>query len=299
MSALLACIANFSEGRRAAVIGEIVHAIEDAAAVQLLGAEYDREYNRAVISFVGSPSAVSAAAFAGIACAATQIDMRRHSGLHPCIGAADVVPFVPLRELSLADCARLAEDLGKRVAADLGLPVFLYADAARHPSKRRLADIRRGGYPRLRHSLPRGLPPKPDFGLPRLGAAGACIIGARPPLIAFNVALQCSELAPAQHIARAIRASNGGIPAVQALGLLVRGAAHVSMNLRDYRRSSIPQVMAAIEREAQKLGIDLGTAEIVGLLPRAALSAADARAWNVRNYCPARILENQLGSISV
>ena len=297
MSALIECVANFSEGRRSAVIESIVAAIAGAPGATVLAYESDSDHNRAVVTFVGAPAAVAAAAFAGISHAADVIDMAQHRGQHPRIGAADVVPFVPLRGASMDDCVRLARALAARVGAESRLPVFLYEQAALQEANRNLADIRRGGYERLRRNLASGEPPLPDYGPRRLGKAGGCVIGARDILIAFNVFLSTGEVAVARHIARHIRASSGGLPHVKALGLRVRGQAQVSMNLTDYRATSIVRVVAAIEQEARSLGAEIASSQIIGLIPADALTAAEAERISVENYSPARILEWHLGKM--
>ncbi len=180
-NALVECVANFSEGRRPAVCAQIVRAIASQPQVIVLGAESDADHNRSVVTFVGPPLALAQAAFAGIEAAAVLIDLTGHSGQHPRIGAADVIPFIPLRGATMAGCVKLARHLGARVGAELNLPVFLYEEAALQAENRALPAIRRGGYERLKKTITAGQPPQPDFGPRKLGRAGACIIGARAP----------------------------------------------------------------------------------------------------------------------
>ncbi len=297
MNTLVECVANFSEGTRTNVIDSIVSSINNVDGVMLLGAESDRDHNRSVLSFAGAPDKVAEAAFASIRQAAQLIDMERHRGLHPRIGAADVLPFIPIRDATMADCVKLARSLGKRVGAELQLPVFLYGQAALQEYNRELPDIRRGGYERLRSAISTGLPPQPDFGPHKLGRAGGCIIGARNTLIAFNVYLTTSDLTIAREIARLIRQSSGGLPHVRALGLLVKGKAQVSMNLLNYKITSLRQVVEAIRYHAQRFDVDIECSEIVGLIPQDALSAADVQDLQVINYSPKRILEVQLADM--
>ncbi|MCY3978017.1 MAG: glutamate formimidoyltransferase [Chloroflexi bacterium] len=297
MEKLIECVANFSEGRRAHVVDEIAGAIARQAGISLLGAESDIDHNRSVVTFVGAPGAVSAAALAGIRVAAELIDMTRHRGQHPRIGAADVIPFVPLRNATIAECAELARSLGARVGAELNLPAFLYAEAALQESNRELAAIRRGGYERLRDTIETGQSPQPDYGPRRLGSAGGCAIGARDILIAFNVYLTTSDLAPAQEIARAIRASSGGLPHVQALGFFVKGRAQVSMNLTNYRVTSMYDVVEKIRGEADSLNLEIESSEIIGLIPRDALAGASASQLQIANFRPERLLETHLGNL--
>ena len=294
MSALIECVANFSEGRRNAVVESIVGAIADTPGATVLGYESDSDHNRAVVTFVGAPDSVAEAAFAGISRAADSIDMDAHRGQHPRIGAADVVPFVPLRGACMDECVRQARALAARVGAELRLPVFLYERAALQDVNRNLADIRRGGYEGLKRKFAAGESPLPDYGPRKLGSAGGCVIGARDILIAFNVFLTTDDVAAARQIARRIRASSGGLPHVKALGLRVRGQAQVSMNLTNYRVTSIARVVEAIEREARTFGVDIASSQIVGLIPADALTAAEAERLRVENYSPARILERHL-----
>ncbi len=297
MSALIECVANFSEGRRQSVIDSIVRAIDSASGVAVLGAEADIDHNRSVVTFVAAPEKIGEAAFAGIERAAELIAMERHSGQHPRIGAADVVPFVPLRNTSMSECVRLATQLGRRVGEALKLPVFLYENAALQEGNRRLADIRRGGYEKLKLLIAAGEPPRPDFGPPQMGKAGGCVIGARDLLIAYNVFLNTDDVAVARTIARAIRQSSGGLAHVKALGLFVRGKAQVSMNLTNYRVTSMRDVMEAIRREAKRLEVEVDSSEIVGLAPQAALAEKDVDDLQIENFSPARVLEYHLAAL--
>ncbi len=297
MSALVECVANFSEGRRPAVIDRIVGAIDSASGVALLGAESDADHNRAVVTFVGAPDRISDAAFAGIQIASELIYMDRHHGQHPRIGAADVIPFVPLRDVSMADCVNIAHGLAERVGETLHLPVFLYERAALQEANRNLADIRRGGYERLKVALERGAPPIPDFGPRQMGSAGGCVIGARNLLIAYNVFLDTADVTIAREIARAIRQSSGGLPQVKALGLLVGGRAQVSMNLTDYRVTSMRCAVAAIRAEARQLGAAVASSEIIGLLPQDALTETDVVELQIANFDQSRVLEYQIAKL--
>lgn len=298
MSALVECVANFSEGRRQSVIESIVDAIDRADGVTVLAAEGDADHNRAVVTFVGAPDCVGNAAFAGIQRAAQLIDLEQHLGQHPRIGAADVIPFIPLRNASMSDCAHLARKLGARVGEMLGLPVFLYEQAAVNEANRNLADIRRGGYERLKVSIAAGEAPVPDFGPRRLSSAGACVIGARDLLIAYNVFLDTADATIARRIARAIRESSGGLPRVRALGLLVRGRAQVSMNLTDYKATSMRCVVAAIRSEANRLGVKMESSELIGLAPQDALNEGDVENLQITNFDETRILEHHLSGLS-
>ncbi len=300
MRELVECVANFSEGRRSEVVDEIVAAIASVADLAMLGWESDVDHNRSVLTFAGEPASVLEAAFEGIRIAAARIDMNCHTGQHPRIGAADVVPFVPLHNLSMDDCVRMARALGRRVGNDLRIPVILYGAAALQENTRSLADIRRGGFERLRDSFDAIDAAetndclRPDYGPRSLGSAGACAIGARDTLIAFNVYLATDDITIARRIARSIRASSGGLPHLMALGLLVKGLAQVSMNLTNYRITSIQQALEAVRQAAHKLGVAVHSTELIGLAPQAALSAADGAWIQIDNYSPERVLEYQL-----
>lgn len=296
MRKIIECVANFSEGRRKAIVAEIVAAIAGAAGVTMLGAESDSDHNRSVVTFVGAPNAVAEAAYRGICVAAKFIDMNHHRGQHPRIGAADVIPFVPLRNASMAECAALARALGSRVGETLELPVFLYGDAALQEANRQLPAIRSGGFEGLRNTITAGLPPQPDFGPRSLGPAGACVIGARDILIAFNVYLNTKDVTIARAIARSIRESSGGMPHVKALGLFINGKAQVSMNLTDYRATSMGAVFDRIRYEARSYNVGIESSEIIGLIPRDALADASPAQLKISNFSRKRLIEHHIGA---
>src|SRR5215468_6023248 len=274
---LVECIPNFSEGRRAAVIEAIVTAIQNADAVRLLDVSSDADHNRSVVTFVGSPEAVEKAAFAGIKTAAQHIDLDQHRGEHPRIGATDVVPFVPIRDVTMADCVAIAQRLGKRVGDVLNIPVYLYEAAATRPDRENLENIRRGEYEGLKEAIRTDPNRMPDFGPAALGTAGATVVGARPPLIAFNAYLTTADVDIAKKIAKAIRFSTGGLRYVKALGLLVEGKAQVSMNLTNFDKTPIFRAVEMIRREAQRYGVGIAYTELVGLAPEDAL--IDTARW--------------------
>ena len=277
MQKLVECIPNFSEGRREDVIQAIMDAITSVEGVVLLDHHSDPDHNRTVVTFVGAPSAVEEAAFQGIAKAAELLDLNHHTGEHPRIGAADVVPFVPIRGVSMAECVEMARRLGKRVGDELGIPVYLYEKAATRPERENLENIRRGQYEALKEEIGKNPDRDPDFGPKRLGPAGATVIGARDPLIAYNVYLTTDDVAIANKIARAVRHSSGGLRYVKALGMLVEGRAQVSMNLTNYRKTPIARVVELIRREAARYGVAVHHSELVGLAPEEALT--DAARW--------------------
>ncbi len=272
---IIEAVPNFSEGRRRNVIDELAAAVRTSGA-RLLDRTSDAHHNRTVLTVAGPPQQVLQGLFNAVEVAAARIDLQRHRGVHPRLGAADVVPLVPIRNTLLADCALLARQLGRRIGDELDLPVYLYGEAAARVERRNLADVRRGEYEALVREihLPQRLP---DFGPARVGPAGAVVVGARPLLIAFNVFLRSSELAVARTIARRIRERDGGLPAVRALGLLVDGQAQVSMNLVDYRVTTPHAAVNAIRRQAARHAIALDRSELIGLIPLDALPGIGER----------------------
>lgn len=289
---LIECVANFSEGRDAATVRAIEDAIASPAGVLVLRAEMDADHNRSVITFAGPPDAVSEGALCGIAVAVERIDLRKHAGVHPRMGAADVVPFVPLEGATLDDCVTIARRTGEEVWKRLGVPVYFYEAAALSPERRMLENCRRGGFENPKIA--------PDLGGPALHpSAGACIIGARKILIAFNINLQTDDVTVAREIARKIRASSGGMPFVKALGLSLagRGLAQVSLNLTDFEQTPLHEVFDAVEREAAARGVAIAGSEIIGLLPRKAIEAAAAHYLKSENFESGLVLENRLKKV--
>lgn len=294
MDQIVECIPNFSEGRRQDVIEQIVAAMEQVSGVQVLDIQSDLDHNRSVVTLVGEAGAVAEAAFHAVAQAAKLIDMNHHRGGHPRMGATDVVPFVPVRRISMAECVELAHGLGRRVGEELGIPVYFYEEAATRPERRNLADVRRGEYEQMKEVIATDPDRAPDFGPAVMGSAGATAIAARPPLIAFNVYLNTDDPAPARAIARAVRHSSGGLRYVKALGLTVEGQAQVSMNLTDYRRTPIHRVLEMIRSEATRHGLLVTHSEVVGLLPAEALVDAARFYLQLADFPLEQILENRL-----
>lgn len=291
---LVECIPNFSEGRRPEVVSAIADAIRAVPSVHILDQHSDHDHNRSVITFIGPPDAAVQAAFAAIAKAAELIDLAVHQGEHPRIGAADVVPFVPIRDVTMDECVRLAQELGKRVGEELGLPVYLYERAATTPDRVNLEDVRRGEYETLKTEIETEPTRAPDFGPSKLGPAGATVIGARPPLIAYNIYLTTEDASIAKSIARAIRHSSGGMRYVKSIGLLVDGRAQVSMNLTDYRRSPLARVTELVRREAERYGVGIHHAELVGLAPQEALIEAARWYLQLDQFELDQLLESKL-----
>lgn len=297
MKTLVECVPNFSEGRRADVIAAIVEAMRAVPDARVLDVESDADHNRSVVTLVGPPGAVQEAAFQGIKTAAALIDLDVHRGEHPRLGATDVVPFVPVSGVTMADCVALARDLGRRVGEELGIPVYLYEQAALRPERVNLEDVRRGEYEALKAEIGKNPARDPDFGPAAVGKAGATIIGARPFLVAFNAYLNTDNVSIAQKIARALRHSNGGYRYVKAMGLLVAGQAQVSMNLTNFTQTPIHRVVETIRSEAARYGVAVTHTELVGLIPQQAL--VDAAQWHLQLdlFEPGQILENKLAAL--
>jgi glutamate formiminotransferase len=287
---LIECVANFSEGRDRATVRAIEDAIASAGGgVRILRSEMDADHNRSVITFAAPPEAVSEAALLGIAVAVERIDLRRHSGVHPRMGAADVIPFVPLEGAALADCVAIARRTGEQIWKRFHVPVYFYEAAALSPDRQRLENGRRGGFEHPNIA--------PDLGGPELHpSAGACIVGARKILIAFNVNLATDDVGVAREIARKIRASSGGMPFVKALGLPLagRGLVQVSLNLTDFEQTPLHAVFDAVKREASARGVAIAGSEIIGLLPKKSLEDAAAHYLQCEKFESGLVLENRL-----
>lgn len=293
---IVECIPNFSEGRSLDIVDAIVAAIQSVQGVTLLDRSSDADHNRSVITFVGSPEAAEAAAFAGIAKAAELIDMTKHTGEHPRMGAADVVPFVPISGVEMRDCVLMAQRLGKRVGDEIGIPVYLYEEAATREERRNLENVRRGEYEGIRDSIAVEPARKPDFGPSQLGTAGAVAIGARQPLIAYNVYLNTADVKIAKNIAKKVRTSSGGLPFVKGAGFLVDGKAQVSMNLTNFRGTPVARVVDLIREEAAQQGTSIEKSELIGLIPQEALE--DAAVWylQLKDFSRQQVLERRMQS---
>lgn len=300
MPGLIECVPNFSEGRRPEVVDEIVRAIAAIDGVTVLDYSSDATHNRSVVTFAGSAEAVVRAATAAVGRALELIDMTTHTGAHPRIGAVDVMPFVPLGTTRMEECVDLARRFGEQIAARFDLPVYLYGEAAMRPERRRLAHVRRGQYEALRESIGTDPDRAPDFGPPRIHPRGGAIaVGARKPLIAFNVNLRSSDIGIARKIATTIRESSGGMPAVQAMGVLLEvpggePMAQVSLNLVDWERTGIAAVVREIRRLAQEAGTDIDHCELIGLAPTGALLEVAADALRLRDFSADQALELRL-----
>jgi glutamate formiminotransferase len=296
-SALLECIPNFSEGRRAEVVDAIVAQMKTVDGAAVLDVKMDASHNRAVVTLAGPPAAVVEAAFQSVRQAARLIDMEAHRGQHPRVGATDVLPLVPLRGLTMDECVVLARGLGRRIGDELDIPVYMYGEAALLAERRDLPALRRGEYEGLRGEILWNVDRRPDFGPSRLGRAGATVVGARLPLIAFNVNLASRDLRAARGIAREVRESNGGLPAVRAMGvdLPELAAVQVSMNLTDYARTSMLDAFRAVEAAAGARGIAVLHAEVVGLVPQQALPPDAELTLKLASFSQEQVLERRLG----
>ncbi|MBN2256396.1 MAG: glutamate formimidoyltransferase [Anaerolineaceae bacterium] len=293
---LIECIPNFSEARRPEVVEEIVASITAINGITLLDKHSDLDHNRTVVTFIGAPTAVEEAAFKAIQTAGRLIDLDAHTGEHPRIGATDVVPFVPIAEVGMAECMEIARRLGKRVADELGIPVYLYEEAAARPERQNLENIRRGQYEGLKTEIEKDPDRKPDFGPAKLPKAGATVIGARFPLIAYNVYLTTDDVSIARKIARTVRFSSGGLRYVKGMGVLVDGRAQVSMNLTNYLGTPIPQAVELVRREAARYGVEIHHCELVGLVPQEAMIHAAIWYLQLDDFESHQILESQLAS---
>ncbi|HLH22897.1 MAG TPA: glutamate formimidoyltransferase [Chloroflexota bacterium] len=290
---LVECVPNFSEGRDRATIAALQDAVRSVDGARLLDTHSDADHHRTVLTFAGPPGAVAEAAFRAVREAAARIDLRAHRGVHPRIGAADVVPFVPLGDAPMALCVELAVALGARLGSELGLPVYLYGEAARRPERRVLANVRRGEYEALVAAIASDPARTPDFGPAALGPAGAVAVGARGPLIAFNVLLGTPDAAVARAVARAVRASSGGLPGVQALGVSCSrpGAVQVTMNLTIPRQTGLWAAFSAVQAEAARRGVAVLESELVGLVPAEVALDAAAKALALPRLGPRQVLE--------
>lgn len=296
MAKIVQCVPNFSEGRRVDVIEALVEAIKRVKGITLLDYSYDESHNRSVVTFIGEPEAVIEAAFQGAKKAAELIDMSGHSGGHPRMGAADVIPFIPVTGVKMEDCVEMANRLGKRLAEELDLPVYLYEEAALRPERKNLSEVRRGQYEGLIESIHEP-ERKPDFGPAKVHPrAGATAVGARPPLIAYNINLDTEDLNIAKLIARAIRGSSGGFPTVKALGIMIEetGKAQVTINVCDYKQVPLHRIFELVKREAARFGVAVAGSELIGLTPMEALVDAAEFYLQIKGFDHSQVLENRL-----
>ena len=294
---LVECVPNFSEGRDAAKVDAIVEAMK-IPGVYLLDREMDSDHNRCVITLVGERDAIQEAAIRGVGKAAELIDLTTHTGAHPRMGAADVIPFIPIDGVTLEDCVAMAKHVGAEIWKRFEIPVYLYEAAAATPERQNLENIRRGQFEGIRDEIATNPARKPDFGELRVHpTAGATVVGARKALIAYNVFLNTADVEVAKKIAKAVRASSGGFRFVKGAGFLVRGMAQVSMNLTDFEQTPIHRVFEFVKREAARYGVAPVSSEIVGLIPKRALEQAAEWFLQVENFDSSLILENRLAAV--
>lgn len=297
MKKIVECIPNFSEGRDAQKIGLIAAAITSVDGVAVLDRTMDADHNRSVITFAGEPEGVLLAAIRAAATAIELIDLNQHDGEHPRMGALDVLPFVPIKNVTMEECVDLARKAGARIAEELGIPVFLYEQAATRLDRVDLANVRRGEFEAIREEILFHPDRKPDFGPRQIHpTAGAMAVGARNPLIAFNINLVTEDLAIAKKIAKAVRGSSGGLQNVKALAMQLRNRhrVQVSMNLVNYEATPVFRVFDLVKREAERYGVAIASSEIVGLIPQAALNASSEFYLQLENFSEDLVLENRL-----
>jgi glutamate formiminotransferase/formiminotetrahydrofolate cyclodeaminase len=297
MSTLVECVPNFSEGRDKARVDAIVDAMK-ISGVYLLDREMDADHNRCVITLVGEREAIQEAAIRGVGKAAELIDLTKHQGAHPRMGASDVVPFIPIDGVSIEDCVAMARNVGQQIWKRFQIPVYLYEAAATSPERTNLENIRRGQFEGIRDEIATNPARRPDFGELRVHpTAGATVVGARKFLIAYNVFLNTTAVDVAKKIAKAVRFSSGGMRFVKGAGFLVRGMAQVSMNLTDFEQTPVHRVFEMVKREAARYGVSPTSSEIVGLIPKKALEQAAEWFLQVENFDSSLILENRLTAV--
>ena len=291
------CVPNLSEGRSRRLVDAVELAITSVPGILLLHRTSDVDHNRSVLTFAGPGHAVLDAAVCAVGKAAELIDLNEHRGVHPRLGALDVLPFVPLGAVTLSECVRLARLAGQHIWTELGVPVYFYGAAATRPDREKLEDVRRGQFEGLRTAVLNDARYRPDVGGPALHpTAGAVIVGARKVLIAYNINLRSDDLQLAKQIAKAIRASSGGLPGVKALGLPLasRGLVQVSMNITDYELTPVHTVYSAVERMAAEHGVEIEESELIGLMPRQALEAAAAAFLKIRDFKSEQVIESRI-----
>src|ERR1700682_4197537 len=297
MSTLVECVPNFSEGRDKTKVDAIVDAMK-IPGVYLVDGEMDSDHNRSVITLVGEREAIQEAAIRGVGKAAELIDLNVHTGAHPRMGAADVVPFIPIDGVTIEDCVAMARHVGEQIWKRYQIPVYLYESAATSPERQNLENIRRGQFEGIRAEIATNPARKPDFGDPCVHAsAGATVVGARKALIAYNIFLNTPAVEVAKKVAKAVRFSSGGLRFVTGGGFLVRGLAQVSMNLTDFEQTPVHRAFEFVKREAARYGVIPVSSEIVGLIPKKALEQAAEWFLQVENFDSSLILENRLAAI--
>ncbi|NMB08065.1 MAG: glutamate formimidoyltransferase [Tissierellia bacterium] len=296
MARLIQCVPNFSEGKDKEIIEKIVEEIRIVEDVKLLDYSMDKDHNRSVVTFVGEPEKVIEAAFNSVKVASELIDMSTHVGEHPRMGATDVIPLIPISDVSMEECIEYSKELAKRIGEELNIPVFLYEKSATNPSRENLANIRRGQYEGMAEKLKKE-EWQPDFGPGTLNIkSGVTAVGARMPLVAFNVNLDTADINIAKNIAKVVRASGGGFTYCKALGIEIkeRNIVQVSMNMVDYTKTSLFRVFETIEREANRYGVNVIGSEIIGLVPMNALIDVADYYLKLENFDSSQVLEKRI-----
>src|ERR1700716_1454635 len=298
MSTLVECVPNFSEGRYPARVDAIIAAMK-MDGVYLLDREMDSDHNRSVITIAGEREAIQEAAIRGVGKASELIDLTKHQGAHPRMGAADVVPFIPIEGVTLEDCVAISRHVAQEIWKRYKIPTYLYEAAAQTPERQNLENIRRGQFEGIRDDIGTNPARKPDFGEAKVHpTAGATVVGARKALIAYNVFLNTTDVDIAKKVAKAVRFSSGGLRFVKGAGFLVRGLAQVSMNLTDFEQTPVHRVFELVKREAARYGVSPLSSEIVGLIPKKALEQAAEWFLQVENFDSSMILENRLAAVT-
>jgi len=293
------CVPNFSEGRKREVVDKIVYSIRSVPGIKILDVEMDPDHNRSVVTFIGNKQSIQEGAFRGARAAVELIDLNLHKGEHPRMGAIDVLPFVPVAGVTMEDCVEIANKVGARIAKDLKVPVYLYERAARKPERVNLENVRKGGFEHLKEAVLRDDSRFPDYGPRKLhSTAGAVAIGARMPLIAFNINLDSKDIQIAKSVAKRIRESSGGLPKVKALGfeLKHKGMVQVSMNLTDHAVTPLSRVFEAVREEAESRGVKIAESELIGLMPLAAVCETASKYLKLENLTVDRVLEMRIWS---
>jgi glutamate formiminotransferase / 5-formyltetrahydrofolate cyclo-ligase len=296
MVQIVECVPNFSEGRRPEVVEEIANVAREVPGVTLLDTSSDKDHNRSVVTFIGTPQAVEEAAFKMVEKASLCIDMRHHNGEHPRMGACDVLPFIPIRNTTMEECVQMAKRVGERIGNTLQIPVYLYEQAASQKERTNLADIRKGQYEGFFEKI-KGEAWKPDFGPSEMNAVSGCMaVGARVPLIAYNVNLNTRDITIADRIAKAVRHIGGGLRYVKAMGVSLeeRNQVQVSMNLVHYEKTALYQAFEMVKMEAKRYGVSVVGSEVVGLLPAKALIDSAAYYLQLEDLSADQVLENRL-----
>ncbi len=300
MQQIVECVMNVSEGRNTLKLETIARKIEKVPSAFLLEHSADPDHHRTIFSFIGTPSSIFAASFAAVKKAVQLIDMREHQGVHPRIGAVDVVPFIPVQNVSMKECVAVAHRLGKKISQTLQIPVYFYAEAALRPDREHLSVIRKDQLEGLHEQIKADPGRKPDLGPGCLHpTAGATAIGARQPLIAFNIYLNTSDVGQARKIAGLIRESGGGLAGVKALGFYIerKGLAQVSMNVTHYRKTSLLKIFRTVQKEARRLQTEPICSEIIGLVPQDAINPRTIRTLQLENFHSGQILENRIAEV--